>query len=93
MPPKVEAAGRRWSMRWRSGSGAARHGRKPSTDAATVDWRKHWAFQPVAIPTPPVHADDRWSRSAIDRFVWTQLREKGLTSICRGGQANLDPPG
>jgi mono/diheme cytochrome c family protein len=43
-----------------------------------TDWRKHWAFQPVANPVPAIHADDKWSRSAIDRFVWDKLHDKGL---------------
>jgi Protein of unknown function (DUF1553)/Protein of unknown function (DUF1549)/Planctomycete cytochrome C len=44
----------------------------------SADWRKHWVFQPVANPSPPIHADDRWSRSPIDRFVWAKLRDHGL---------------
>jgi len=48
------------------------------TNAESTDWRKHWAFQPVGDPKPPIHSDDRWSRSGIDRFVWTKLRENGL---------------
>jgi hypothetical protein len=52
----------------------------PETTAADVsDWRKHWAFQPVVNPLPPVHPDDRWSRGAIDRFIWSKLKEKGLS--------------
>ncbi|MEQ1852653.1 MAG: DUF1549 domain-containing protein, partial [Chthoniobacteraceae bacterium] len=40
--------------------------------------RKHWAFQPVADPNPPVLADDRWSREPIDRFVFARLQQAGL---------------
>jgi Protein of unknown function (DUF1553)/Protein of unknown function (DUF1549)/Planctomycete cytochrome C len=42
------------------------------------DWRKHWAFQPVTSATPPISADDQWSRSPIDRFVWMKLGEKSF---------------
>src|SRR3954447_9303152 len=52
----------------------------PETSAADVpDWRKHWAFRHVTDPVPPADPNDRWSRTTIDRFVWTKLREKGLT--------------
>jgi len=40
--------------------------------------RKHWAFQPVADPKPPVLADDPWSREPIDRFVFARLQQAGL---------------
>jgi len=44
----------------------------------STDWQKHWAFQPVSNPVPPVHSDDQWSGAAIDRFVRAKLRENGL---------------
>src|SRR5262245_23374864 len=50
-----------------------------TADSAATDWRKHWAFQSVTSPAPPSHADDRWSATPIDRFIWTRLREKGLS--------------
>ncbi|HEX3150540.1 MAG TPA: PSD1 and planctomycete cytochrome C domain-containing protein [Gemmataceae bacterium] len=51
----------------------------PETTAAEApDWRKHWAFQPVVNFTPPANADDLWSRTPIDRFIWTKLRDKGV---------------
>jgi mono/diheme cytochrome c family protein len=40
--------------------------------------RKHWAFQPVADPEPPVLAEDQWSRQPIDRFVYARLQQAGL---------------
>src|SRR5215216_6413694 len=46
----------------------------PESSAADVpDWRKHWAFQPVANPAPPVSPDDHWSKTPIDRFVGAKL--------------------
>jgi hypothetical protein len=49
-----------------------------TSTAATPDWRSHWAFRPVADPTPPVDRADHWSRTSIDRFVWSKLSERGL---------------
>lgn len=40
--------------------------------------RQHWAFQPLARPTPPEIDDAIWSRSPIDRFVFAQLTRAGL---------------
>jgi Protein of unknown function (DUF1553)/Protein of unknown function (DUF1549)/Planctomycete cytochrome C len=49
-----------------------------ATARESADWRKHWALLPVRDPTPPVHPEDVWSCSTIDRFVWEKLRDKGL---------------
>jgi mono/diheme cytochrome c family protein len=49
-----------------------------ATQVDAPDWRKHWAFQPISDPVLPVTADDQWSRSSIDRLIWTKLRDKGL---------------
>ena len=49
-----------------------------ATTAESPDWRKHWAFQPISNRVPPISAYDQWSRSSIDRFIWTRLRDKGL---------------
>ncbi len=40
--------------------------------------RKHWAFQPIAKPSPPDVQDEAWCRSAIDRFILARLEEKGF---------------
>ena len=40
--------------------------------------RKHWAFQPIARPTPPVVKHRAWPRSPIDQFVLAQLETNGL---------------
>ena len=52
----------------------------PEANEATAvpDWKKHWAFQPVADAKPPIDAADQWSRTAIDRFILAKLREKKI---------------
>ncbi len=41
-------------------------------------WRRHWAFQPIADPAPPVVGDDARQPAAIDRFVLARLEAAGL---------------
>lgn len=43
-----------------------------------AEGRKHWAFQPVGHPIPPVLEGDSWSANAIDRYVLQKLRDAGL---------------
>ena len=38
----------------------------------------HWAFQPVARPTPPQPSGAEWARNPVDRFVLARLRDSGL---------------
>ncbi|MEM7014995.1 MAG: DUF1549 and DUF1553 domain-containing protein, partial [Verrucomicrobiota bacterium] len=42
---------------------------------ANRDW---WSLQPLTKPEIPA-TDDDWARNEIDRFVFSKLREKGLT--------------
>ena len=41
-------------------------------------WRRHWAFQPIGNPAPPVVQDGTWERTPIDRFVLAKLEAAGL---------------
>jgi hypothetical protein len=41
-------------------------------------WTDHWAFVAPVRPEPPTNDNDRWSRSAIDRFVLYRLRREKL---------------
>ncbi|MCA8987721.1 MAG: DUF1553 domain-containing protein, partial [Planctomycetaceae bacterium] len=41
-------------------------------------YAQHWAFQPIISSEPPVHPDDTWSRSPIDRFLYQTMREHDL---------------
>lgn len=40
--------------------------------------RAFWSFRPLEVASPPVIANDDWSRNAIDRFVLARQREAGL---------------
>ncbi len=57
--------------------------------AATEDWRKHWAFQPVVMPpVPEVKAVDR-VRQPLDAHVLTDLEKAGLTLSPEADRAAL----
>ncbi|MEN1677983.1 MAG: DUF1553 domain-containing protein [Planctomycetota bacterium] len=44
------------------------------------NYENHWAFEPLPPSiNPPVDDEDSWSRSAIDRFVWRGLAERGYS--------------
>ncbi len=44
----------------------------------TDEDRQWWSFRPLARVTPPEVADDGWSTSGIDRFVFQKLAAVGL---------------
>ncbi len=50
-------------------SGFAKNSKKKET---------HWAFEPVVLPEPPQMTNEEWSRSQIERFIFTELETKGL---------------
>ncbi|MCE9530000.1 MAG: DUF1549 domain-containing protein, partial [Planctomycetes bacterium] len=50
----------------------------PKPVAAIPDNEKHWAFQPIVDPPLPAIKNEKWSRSAIDRFILAELEAKGL---------------
>ena len=57
--------------------------------AATEDWRKHWAFQPVVLPAAPtVQAADR-VRQPLDAHVLARLEREGLTFSPEADRATL----
>ena len=57
--------------------------------AATEDWRKHWAFQPVVMPAiPTVQAADR-VRQPLDAHVLARLAHDGLTLSPEADRATL----
>ena len=51
----------------------------PATDIAAG--RQHWAFQPLASPSPPAVTDGSWPRDDVDRFVLAQLEAQGLHPV------------
>lgn len=51
------------------------------SDYDFTEGRKHWAYQPVASPTPPAVSDPRWAKTPIDRFIFHSLATKGLRPV------------
>ena len=43
--------------------------------------RKHWAFQPVADPQPPVVKDESWPIDTLDRFILARQESVGLRPV------------
>jgi hypothetical protein len=39
----------------------------------------HWAYQPIRKAEPPVANDPAWGTNFVDRFILSQLSEKGLS--------------
>ena len=58
----------------------------------TAAERRHWAFQPIADPTPPIFADPvakAWIRTPVDAFVLASLREAKLQPAPEADRATL----
>ena len=51
---------------------------KRSAGLSLEEGRKHWAYQPIARPSPPMVQDAEWPRGAIDRFVLARLEANHL---------------
>ncbi len=51
--------------------------------------REHWAYVPMAEVTPPVVADDTWSRTDLDRFVLDRLRAAGIAPVAEADPRTL----
>jgi uncharacterized protein DUF1553/uncharacterized protein DUF1549/cytochrome c len=51
---------------------------RQSAVANSVPHEKHWAFQPVRLPSPPRVNDVTWPISAIDQFILAEMEKKGL---------------
>ena len=62
-----------------SGSAAAPRGRRPRPERSSRLAKALGLSGRSTNPVPPVDPNDHWSRTAIDRFVWAKLRDKGLT--------------
>ena len=66
----------------------------PASSEATDDkladvQRRHWAFQPIRNPTPPVVHDAAWERTPIDRFVLAKLETAGLAPLSPADRQTL----
>ncbi len=61
------------------GSPSTAEGLPATGETFDIDERsRHWAFQPLSNPVPPVTKDKGWVRNAIDQFILAQLEEQGL---------------
>lgn len=52
-------------------------------------WEGHWAFSPPQRPSAPTPENDNWSRTAIDRFILSRIREAGLQPAPQAGPYTL----
>lgn len=57
-------------------------------EAAKAESR-HWAFQKVTKPKPPVVRNTGWARNEIDRFVLSRLEAKGLSPAAEADRRTL----
>ncbi|HJV92101.1 MAG TPA: DUF1549 and DUF1553 domain-containing protein [Azonexus sp.] len=49
----------------------------------------NWAYRPLVAPEAPAVKDNRWARTAIDKFVLAKLEEKGLKPSAEADRATL----
>ena len=54
-----------------------------------AEYQKHWAFIPPKKSTPTTHEDDHWSRGTIDRYIFDNLKRKGLSPSPRASRRTL----
>ena len=52
-------------------------------ESGQADESTHWAFQPIATPTPPPTTDRSWTRNPIDQFVLSKLEKHGWSAGAR----------
>jgi len=52
--------------------------REPSKNAAKLDKKAHWAYQPVQRPEPPKVKNAGWCVNSIDKFILAKLEEKSM---------------
>ncbi len=43
--------------------------------------RKHWAFQPVKVSSPPKVSDDSWPRTEVDYFTLARMDKAGVVPV------------
>ena len=51
---------------------------QPTKNPLAVEWKNHWAAQPVRAQALPAVRDTQWSVSPIDRFILARLEDSGL---------------
>ena len=55
-----------------------REGAAEPTKAATVDAKRHWAFQSPKEPAVPDVKDKAWAKTPVDQFILARLEATGL---------------
>ena len=53
------------------------------------DKKSHWAFQPIARPTPPPVKNSAWVVNSIDKFVLAKLEEKQMLPAAQADKEAL----
>jgi hypothetical protein len=43
--------------------------------------RKHWAFQPLKVTSPPKLTNPRWPRTKVDQLILGKLESKGVSPV------------
>jgi hypothetical protein len=61
----------------------------PTQPRITNEDRNYWAFQPVRPRSVPITPGDRWSRTAIDRFLFARLTAEGLEPAAEADRHTL----
>ncbi len=55
----------------------------------TDEQRRFWSFQPIRDVPAPAVKDERWCRSAIDRFILAPLEAQGLHPVAEADRRTL----
>lgn len=54
-----------------------------------ADYQPHWAFIPPVKSELPQVEDPRWATNPIDRFVWSRLKQQGLSPAPEADRSTL----
>ncbi|MGA1368806.1 MAG: DUF1549 domain-containing protein, partial [Blastocatellia bacterium] len=61
----------------------------PAPAVGAADPVRHWAFIPPVRPALPVVKDERWGRTAIDRFILAAIEREGLAPSSAAAKTTL----
>lgn len=62
---------------------------RASAGSITEEDRQWWAFHPITKPTVPRIESDAWSRTAVDRFVYQRLAQRGMQPAPQADKVTL----
>ncbi|MEI7773575.1 MAG: PSD1 and planctomycete cytochrome C domain-containing protein [Verrucomicrobiota bacterium] len=62
---------------------------REASKVAVKDKKSHWAFQPIARPTPPQVKNSAWVVNSIDKFVLAKLEEKQMLPAAQADKEAL----